>query len=396
MEKKVKNLITVLMLIFASIVFGETWECEIHPSEQKIEIDPSSGAKIIFATTNPASDNNLYFHDRCFLFDNKMMVFYSDRTGRQEIWGYLADTGELVRLNNPDASAASSALASRTGNKIYVSVDKSIREWKIDLTAKSTGTVKITERKICDLPVNAQQLSGLNENSDFTLVSFGYKIGDVYYIAVVNVNTGEITTVVEVDFYIQHIQFHWHRPDILSFARGYESDTAPLDPNEPAHARLWFVNINTKTPVPAFFQRPGELVTHECWWVNDQITFIGGHNPQEAHMKVLNITTGEIRIVGSGSWWQGAEAAKISQYNWWHGSGSPDGRWVAADNWHGIIAIFDAKTTEKRIISSGNRIYGGGPHPHVGWDLTGDAVEFTSNIYGNADVCIGVIPEEWK
>lgn len=385
----------IFMLISAPIIFGATWECQICPSEQKITIDPTSGAKIIFATTNPASDNNLYFHDRCFLFDNKMMIFYSDRTGRQEIWAWLADSGELVRLNNPNSPAAGSAVASRAGDKIYIAVEKSIREWKIELSEKPTK-VTVTERKINDLPNGVQQLSGLNENSDKTLVSFGYKVGEYSFVAVANVASGEITTVAKLDFGIQHIQFHWARPDIISFARGYGSDTAPLDPNGPAHARLWFVNLNTKTPVPAFFQRPGELVTHECWWVNDQITFIGGHNPQEAHMKVLNITTGDIRIVGSGSWWQGAEDAKISQYNWWHGSGSPNGRWVAADNWHGMIAIFDAKTTEKRILSSGNRVYGGGPHPHVGWDLTGEAVEFTSNKFGNADVCVGVIPDEWK
>ena len=391
-----KNCIVIFFLIFASNVLSESWDCQILPSEQKVEIDPVSGAKIVFATTNPANDNNLYFHDRCFLFENKMMIFVSDRTGRQEIWGYIAETGELVRLNHPDAVAAGSPVASRFGDRIFVVKEHSIREWKIQLITDPTISVIITERKICDFPKDSQQLSGLGENSDKTLVSLGYKIKSDSFIAVVNVLSGEITTVAKPDFPIQHIQFHWFRPDIISFARGYGSDTAPPASDEPAHARIWFVNVNTKTPVPAFFQKPGELVTHECWWVNDLITFIGGHKPEEAHVKSLNIITGEIRIIGAGAWWDGAEAAQISQYNWWHTSGSPDGKWIVADNWHGIIALFNAKTTETKILTTGHRTYGSGAHPHAGWDLTGESVEFTSNKLGNPDVCIGVIPEEWK
>ncbi|MBN1464299.1 hypothetical protein JXA02_00965, partial [candidate division KSB1 bacterium] len=104
---------------------------------------------------------------------------------------------------------------------------------------------------------------------------------------------------------------------------------------------------------------------------------------------------GDIRIIGAGAWWEEGTAAQLAQVNWWHAAGSPDGRWIAADNWHGIIALFDAKTTEKKILTTGHRTYGGGAHLHVGWDLKGDMVEFTSNKLGNADVCIGVVPKEW-
>jgi hypothetical protein len=51
---------------------------------------------------------------------------------------------------------------------------------------------------------------------------------------------------------------------------------------------------------------------------------------------------------------------------------------VAADNWHGIIAIFDAKTTRMYILTIGHRTYGRGAHPHMGWNLESKSVEFTS------------------
>ncbi len=194
---------------------------------------------------------------------------------------------------------------------------------------------------------------------------------------------------------IQHIQFSHQRTDLLSYAVGYGSDTAPLDTLEPAHARIWFLNINIKVAVPAFYQKPGELVTHECWWVHDQMTFIGGHLPGEAHVKVLDLKTNEIKIIGAGAWWEGASESDLARVNWWHASGSPDGKWIAADNWHGTISIFNAKTTEKKILTTGHRVYGGGAHPHVGWDLAGRSVVFGSNRHGNPDVCIGYLPENW-
>lgn len=389
-----KKVLLVLLLLL-SHALGKSWNCQIMPAEHKSELDPISGAKIIFVTTNPANDMNLYFHDRCWLFDNEMMLFVSDRSKRQEIYGYLTKTGEIVRLNQEADVAAGAPLASKLGDRLYAVKEKAIFEWKLKLQQTGKTNVTVEERKICDFPAGTAQLSGLNENSDQTLISFGYKMGEDNYIAVAEIATGKQEVVAKVDFPIQHIQFHWNRPDVLSFARGYGNDTAPLTEGEPAHARIWFVNLHSKTPVPAFFQRPGELATHECWWVNDQMTFIGGSNPEEAHLKVIDLKTGEIRIIGAGAWWEGADAKEISKYNWWHGSGGPDGKWVAGDNWHGIIALFNAKTTVKRILTSGHRTYGKGGHPHVGWDLKGESVEFTSNKYGNTDVCIAVVPKEW-
>jgi hypothetical protein len=61
------------------------------------------------------------------------------------------------------------------------------------------------------------------------------------------------------------------------------------------------------------------------------------------------------------------------------------------------LALFNARTTERRILTTGHRIYGGkGPHLHAGWDLNGEYVEFTSTKYGNADVCLVAVPKEWS
>ena len=394
-NKRKRYLLAVFLLLSVVPALGQTWQCEILPSERIVEKDEGSGARIIFVTTDLASDNNLYFHDRCWMFDQQLMLFNSDRTGRKEIFGYIASTGALVRFNRPEDPAAFNPVASAKGDRLYVFKENKVCEWKVELVEKPDWKVFVSERKICDLPPGAKPIHSLNENSDRSLISIGYVLNGLYHIDVANIKSGKISHIAALNFQIQHLQFSWERPDLLSFARSYGSDTAPDDPDEPPHARIWLVNVLTKAPVPLFYQVPGELVTHECWWVHDQITFIGGYRPEESHVKVIDIMTGEIRIIGAGAWLEGVTARELSKVNWWHASGSPDGRWVAADNWHGTIAIFDGRTTRKRILTSGHRTYGKGAHPHVGWDLNSTSVEFTSNKLGHPDVCIAELPESW-
>jgi oligogalacturonide lyase len=385
-----------LLFIFHSISFyGQTWECRILPSERQIVTDGGSGARITFVTTHKSDDRNLYFHDRSWMLDTEVMLFTSDRTGRYEVFGYIEETGELIRFNRDEDLPASNPVASIKGNSFYILKGRSIYKWSLKLELVPETRASITETKIADFPQEAEPFHSLNENADGTLISFGYSLDDKFHIAVAEAASGRTTPVASLDFPVQHIQFSWTRPDLLSFARSYGSDTAPLDPGEPPHARIWFVSVITGTPVPAFYQEPGELVTHESWWVNDQVLFIGGHRIEEAHVKVFDRETGNIRIIGAGAWMEGMEARELSRVNWWHASGSRDGRWVAADNWHGVIAIFDAKTTRISILTTGHRTYGSGAHPHVGWDLYSKSVEFTSNKLGNPDVCIAELPLDW-
>ena len=390
------QLVAVLLPVAAC---ATAWDCELLPPEHKVEVDDHSGATIIFATTHPASDTNFYFHDRCFLWDNRLMLFNSDRFGRTEIMGYLLDTGELVRLNKAEDAAAGGAVVSRKGDRIYVGRQGGIYEWKLSVSMQPKTAVSIAERKLTDIPEGAHLTSSADENCDGSLLAYSYEIDGADHIAFYDFSTGEVEPAAQLAFEMNHLQFHWNRPDLLSVSRGYGSDVAPVDPDVPRHARIWFMNLDTRVPTPAFYQVPGEIATHECWWVNDQITFIGGHHHvgdrEEGHVKVLNLKTGEIRIIGAGAWMDEATAVELARVNWWHAAGSPDGKWVAADNWHGIIALFNAKTTERKTLATGHRTYGGGQHPHVGWDLTGKQVEFTSNKRGNPDVCIAEIPRDW-
>jgi len=106
---------------------------------------------------------------------------------------------------------------------------------------------------------------------------------------------------------------------------------------------MWVVD--TRKPGEAtkiHLQEPGELVTHEDWWIDDQLTFCGGYLKEESHVKLVSIHDQKTRIIGLGAWWEGGTPAELSKYNWWHASGARDSSWVVTDNWHGQIAVIDA------------------------------------------------------
>lgn len=372
-----------------------SWDAQVLPSEQVEEVDPKTGVKVVFVTTHPGVDSNFYFHERCFLGGNRVMLFNSDRFGRGEVMAWLRDTGELVRLMRADDPGVGGRVASVKGDRLYVVKSHGLCEWKLEITRAPRTAVRVTERRLAELPEGAEVRSSLDENCDGTLLTFMYRLGEEHFVGFCDTATGALLPPARMGFKADHLQFHRHRPDVVSVSRTYETggDWAPVEPGAPRRARIWTVNVGTRHPVPAFWQVPGELATHECWWVNDTLTFIGGFrrdgDREEGAVKVLDFKTGEIRVIGPGAWVEGVPGRELSQANWWHAAGSPDGRWVAADNWHGTVALFDARTTERRVLTTSHRIYGSkGLHPHAGWDLRGECVEFTSNKRGNPDVCV--------
>ncbi|NOY37338.1 MAG: hypothetical protein GXO83_07150 [Chlorobi bacterium] len=368
------------------------WNAEIYPPEHMIIKDSTSGAKLIFVTTDTAADINLYFDWNCWFSDLSMMTFISTRTGRSELFGYIPRTGQLIRLNpRKDRHVASLAYVDLKTRDIYVRTGHSVYQWNVSILfsddSATVEKVNVQERKIADAPEGSTFFSALSQSGDRRYLSATVldTVKDQQSIIAINIRTGMITNLLtwKNATPFSHVQFSKYNPYLLRFA---------YSPH-----RIWI--IDTRHPGTAkkiHLQEPGELVTHEDWWVNDQITFCGGYRVEESYVKITDIHTQTTRIIGAGAWWTWGTPYELSQFNWWHASGSPDGKWVATDNWHGHIAIIDERTSHLRLLTKNHRIYGGGEHPHVGWAPDSKSVEFTSHKLGNPDVVITYLPEKWN
>ena len=391
--RKISLLLLFLATGFCCQGMAQVYMLEVFPAEHRVVEDPDSGALLRYLTTDPAQDTNLYFHDRSWLEDGSLILFHSEREAGG-LMGYLTETGELVRLHTPKGGLLRPT-AAKQGTRVYALRERDVLELTLSIeTSKAPkenpSEVRMEERLICTLP-EYSQICTLNESCDGKFVSIGMtgtQEGDLPTIYVADVASGALRKVCEIEgnTFASHVQWSQETPYLLSYA------------GEDAR-RLWVVDIRDGSQKQIYTQWPGELVTHDSWWVNDQIVFFGGVHPkptEDAHVKVLNWKTGEVRIIGAGAWWEDATPEKISRRNWWHGAGSMDGRWIAADNWHGDIMLFEVKTTRPRLLTRDHRTYGSGAHPHVGWSRDGKSVIFTSHKLGNPNVCVATIPDAWQ
>jgi oligogalacturonide lyase len=367
------------------------WECQVFPVEHEITIDPETGTKVIFVTSDTSKDVNFYFDLNCWFNDLSMMVFYSNRFSEYELFGYLPHTSEIVRLQNPQLSRAGSATADYQTNDLYVVRDNSICQWNVEIEISKdpniSSEVKIREHKITPAPGCASFFMGLTESADGKYLSTGlkYEGKEEQGIVAVDIQTGELKTLLSGWKKISHVQFSKYNPNLLRFSHSPH--------------RMWYIDIRKPGVANKLHkQEPGELVTHEDWWVNDQMTFCGGYRDEHSHVKLIDLKTQTTRIIGAGTWWKEGTPFELSKYNWWHASGSRDGKWVATDNWHGHIALIDARNSHLRLLTTWHRPYGfvGIEHPHVGWAPDCKSVEFTSHKRGNPDVCIAYLPNEWN
>lgn len=383
-----------LVVSFAAVgwsvlALAQPYSLEVLPAEHDRVTDPRSGAELLYLTTDPADDVNLYFHERSWLADGSLILFNSSRDAGG-LMGYVTATGELVRFHS-DAGGFSGATAAEKGTRVWAMRGGEVVELtlSIDLSV-SPSRVTVEERLVCALPV-AKGYTALSESAGGKRLAVGLTglaDGGDPAIFVIDVETGVFRVLCRIGDapgYGGHVQWSRTDPYTLSFAGQFP--------------RLQLVDIREGEPRSAFAQLENELVTHESWWVNGQMLFSGGLHPEpteDSHVKVLDTATGQVRVIGVGAWWPGGEDESIAKQNHWHSSGSPDGRWVASDNWHGDITLLEADTTRPHVLTLGHRVYGGGAHPHVGWDRVGKQVIFTSHKRGDTNVCIATIPEAWQ
>ena len=416
-----KLLVAITLVLSFDVLAVEPacYPLEVLPAEHKQTTDPETGAELIYLTTDPADDWNLHWSVRAWLADDSLILFETARDGGG-IMGYLVETGELVRIHTPEGRL-DDATAAINRNSVYARRGDEILELALEFDVSSEpenepSEVFAQERLIARLPAHEDgRPTRLTENSDSTTLAIGVRNvpvdgDDGAVIYTIDIASGALEELCRLRHPPghpgggNHVQWSFTNPYLLSFAGrvGPDSDVAgprrgSADPTdyENRWQKLWVVDVREGVPRNVYEAAEGELVTHPAWWVDDQKLFTGGTRqepPVESHVKAVNIYTGHARVMGAGAWWPHGDPEELTRHSWWHTSGSEDGRWIVADNFHGDIMLFEGATTRPHMLTRNHRTYGRGRHCHPGWDNRGKQVVFASDRLGSQNVCVAAVP----
>lgn len=171
----------------------------------------------------------------------------------------------------------------------------------------------------------------------------------------IDLKTGEIKTVVDVDFRMGHVQTNpWVPGEII-----YCHETTGDGPQ-----RMWTVRGDGSGNRPLYVETPDEWVTHETVSGPDEVMFaIMGHLPylrqHPTGIAVINLRTDSMKILGQVEEDMGGKR----QGGFWHCNGSPDGKWAVSDTFKGDVYLISRKTGERILLTTDHKMRPDHTHP---------------------------------
>lgn len=171
----------------------------------------------------------------------------------------------------------------------------------------------------------------------------------------VDLKTGEIKTVIDVDFRMGHVQTNpWMPGEIV-----YCHETGGDGPQ-----RVWAVMADGSNNRPIYVESSDEWITHETFSGKDEVMFlIIGHLPylreKPTGIAVINLRDRQMKILGQLE----EDMGPGLKGGYWHCNGSPDGRWAVGDTFKGSIHVIDRTTGENILLTTGHVMKPDHAHP---------------------------------
>lgn len=171
----------------------------------------------------------------------------------------------------------------------------------------------------------------------------------------IDLTTGEISKVIDVDFRMGHVQTNpWVPGEII-----YCHETTGDGPQ-----RMWTVRADGSGNRPLYVETPDEWITHETVAGRDEVMFnIMGHLPylreRPTGIAVVNLRTNSMKILGQME--EDMGLGRLGGY--WHCNGSPDGRWAVGDNFSGQIFVIDRTTGKQTLLTTDHKMKPDHTHP---------------------------------
>ncbi|HEY0946939.1 MAG TPA: hypothetical protein VGD81_16785 [Opitutaceae bacterium] len=171
----------------------------------------------------------------------------------------------------------------------------------------------------------------------------------------IDLKTGEIKTVIDVEFRMGHVQTNPWVPGEIIYCHETTGD---------APQRMWTVRGDGSGNRPLYVETPDEWITHETVATKDEVMFlIIGHLPylrqHPTGIAVINLRTDSMKIIGQVE----EDMGEGRQGGYWHCNGSPDGKWAVGDTFKGDIFVVDRHTGENVLLTADHKMRPDHAHP---------------------------------
>ena len=203
----------------------------------------------------------------------------------------------------------------------------------------------------------------------------------------IDLKTGEIKTVVNVDFRMGHVQTNpWVPGEII-----YCHETTGDGPQ-----RMWTVRGDGSGNRPLYVETPDEWITHETVATKDEVMFlIIGHLPylreHPTGIAVINLRTNQMKILGQVE----EDMHGRGTGGFWHCNGSPDGNWAVGDTFQGNIYLIDRHNGERILLTTDHKMKPDHAHPIFSPDSRRVAIQSGLLTDGKSlDLMVVDIPEK--
>ncbi len=350
-----------------------------YPSEKHVIVDKTTGVLLTFLTSAETSDAALYQTHPRWTYDSKYIIFRSSERsgdGTSQAYAVSEETGVIIQLTEGTGVGTGSLNVSRLSNKLYyfrtgeqgkVLTELDLERLLADSEAGTVGRAADYERAVGELPSRYAESGGFTLDADETKAYVGVRLLDAdplpdeatepgwrirqvrSGIIAIDIQTGEVSTVIETPFTMGHVQANPFKPGEILYCWETGGD---------APQRMWVTSADGSDNRPLYEEGPDDWVTHEVWIDADHVYFnMMGHLPRlrkkATGVMKINVRTGALQPLGQLEYGSG----------FWHCGGTSDLRWAASDNFEGEVYLIDCQTGQRHLFTANHRMQPDHTHP---------------------------------
>jgi oligogalacturonide lyase len=392
---------------------------KVYPSEKFNYVDPVTHLTVNVLTHGDASDSKPYQTHTTWTSDGQWIIFRSQRGGSgSQAFLVNETTGTIIQLTDGPATGTGSLNLSRKEMKLYYMrggpqfgpradenatplprqlIELNLATLIADALAGQPKDASAYERVVATLPEALRDSGGFALDADESKAYWGVSWGPrpprpapvarpanggraidrqntdprasreaarerfaaagkgPGGIRSIDLKTGEVKTVIDVDLRMGHVQTNPWVPGEIIYCHETTGD---------AVQRMWVVRADGTGNRPLYVETPDEWITHETVSGKDEVMFaIMGHLPylrqHPTGIAVINLRNDQMKIIGQVE----ETMPNGGTGGFWHVNGSPDGRFAVGDTFKGNVFVIDRKTEKETLLTTDHKMRPDHTHP---------------------------------